>query len=655
MIKIKSLLIEMSQSMIDKTYNRWKSEGGSLNPEEVKAMCNWFESVRGNLLKKNKEGTLPLPDKFVKPNKSTNKVLDINMIENWSESEMESLQDNYGSTRSQQKQQKKVGGEFRGTQQAQLIDVSGVPKVYNNSGLVIYEASTEQSCVKLNYVFKYKGQDDKEYAYEFCIGRVGAGNRYYKYRFGSESEDQSSFYYIADTTQTADFTGAPELRDFNNWYHFFVIRSFESGNYSVTDAVNQYEKPSRHESPPTSWDGVGAFMVKHGKDSGRQAWDKIKGLEHMFKFVEPEQVEVDKAIVGEKTLNAEQFKKLTHDQKRIYIGLKAGESWGFDDEMFNACDPELKLLAINHLYRPSVKNVENTPALAKRYAKVIFTRNVEEYEKNKKLLKDRDSNNSYLPLGLIKFLNDDQKKQYYEILGKEFLSPDLIKMFFGEEYTKENILNSANELDYIPPSDDNLNIIPKNLQPVYSTLWELQENWIKKFEKLKDETKLKEAKQVDRAEVTPVRITHSQYIKIPKKNRDAVIQLSKKYPTSVIPYSIPSVIEGPAGNYYVMPTKVNISSQVAVYNDWVIIDDMDRVVGNIKDIKSVNDFKIVKDNKNFDLLTYESNYRGGGPNKFHPQDMVYLNNKPFNPTSISLKEIIHRSSSNRKIYLKELI
>ena len=651
MIKLNDLILEMSQSMIDRTYQRWKDEGGSLNPEEVKAMCNWFDSVRSNLLKKNKEGTLPLPDKFVKPDKKTNKILDINMIQNWSEAEMESLQDNYGGTRSQQKQQKKTSGGFHSTQQAQLVDVNGAPKVYGNSGIVVYEAATEQSCVKLNYVFKYKGKDDKEYSYEFCIGRVGPGNRYYKYRFGSESEEQSSFYYVADTTQPADFTDAPELRNFTNWYHFFVIRSFDSGTYAVTDAVNQYEKPSRHESPSTNWEGVGKFMAKHGGESGKQAWSKIQGLEKIFKYVEPEQQEVDKAIVGEKTLNPEQFKKLTHDQKRIYIGLKAGEGYGFDDEMFNACDPELKLLAINHLYRPAVKYVENTPALAKRYAKVIFTRNLEDFQNDKTKgadLSKRDSNNKYLPLGLIQFLSDEQKQQYYEVLGKEYLSPDLIKMFFGEEYARQNVLNSANELDYIPPSQNNYNVIPDNLKPIYKTLWQLQENWIKKFDKLKDETKLKEAKQVERAEVTPIRITYSEYIKIPKNDRDAVIDLAKKNPKSIIPYSIPSIIEGGGSNrYYVLPTKINKTSHVAVVEDWVIIDSTDKVIQKIKDIKNPKEFKI---EGRGDLISYENE---GYPRRFHPADTTFVNGSPFNPGSISLKEVLSKKS--HRITLVDLI
>jgi uncharacterized protein len=44
---------------------------------------------------------------------------------------------------------------------AELVKIDGVPIVYNTPDLKIYEGSDFGSCIKLNYAFKFKGEDNK--------------------------------------------------------------------------------------------------------------------------------------------------------------------------------------------------------------------------------------------------------------------------------------------------------------------------------------------------------------------------------------------------------------------------------------------------------------------------------------------------------------
>jgi hypothetical protein len=551
--------------------DRWQKEmRNTLSDADIKLKLNRFDQIKQNIPAKIKAGQIAVPDKFVKPDPKTNKVLNPQDILAYTWKDLEAVLDAYGE------KAEKTSNDFATVQDAEFVDVKGVPVVYSGDGIKVYEGSNYDSCVKLNYVFKYKGEDDKIYNYSFCIGRKEeASNQYYSYRFGRGGSFRS-FYFVADTTQNADIKGDPTNRNnFLNWYHFFVIHAFDNDKFGVTDAVNTYG--SNHEITDISWEDVGKFMIKNGGESGKQAWDKIKNHKDVFKYVAPPGEETDQALVRDQILNSEQFKGLNRNQKRIYISRRADQKNAFNSEMFQTLDPELKNLAIRTGtgFIPTYGDVKNNPAIGRSYARFKFTRALDQ-AKNKKFV------STLIPLPFIPYLNDDEKQQYLELFGKENLTFEYIEKYFGENAARNYVEEQTKTLQFLP--NDAIRYIQnpkiKQFYELYSKLlkpWKYASNTNISDEALEKMTSMPE--QV----VNPIPLNKDQWAELSSSDRKSILDITEKFDGDSqyldLLYALPIVVKDNGKRYVVVPADTSNSDFYST-GEWVIMDEQGNVVKN---------------------------------------------------------------------------
>jgi hypothetical protein len=567
----KPQLNEYSAGIIKQMTDKWQKEmRNTLSDTDIKLKLNRFDQIKQNIPAKIKAGQIVMPDKFVKPDPKTNKILNPQDILAYTWKDLESILDAYGE------KAEKTSNDFATVQDAEFIEVKGVPIVYSGDGIKVYEGSTYGSCVKLNYAFKYKGEDDKIYTYGFCIGRKEeASNQYYSYRFGRGGSFRS-FYFVADTTQNADIKGDPTNRNnFLNWYHFFVIHAFDNDKFGVTDAVNMYG--SNHEITDISWEDVGKFMIKNGGESGKQAWDKIKNHKDVFKYVAPPGEETDQALVRDQILSSEQFKGLNRNQKRIYISRRADQKNAFNSEMFQTLDPELKNLAIRtgNGFVPTYDDVKNNPAIGRSYARFKFTRALDQ-AKNKKFV------STLIPLPFIPYLNDDEKQQYLELFGKENLTFEYIEKYFGETAARNYVEEQTKTLQFLP--NDAIRYIQnpkiKQFYELYSKLlkpWKYASNTNISDEALEKMTSMPE--QV----VNPIPLNKDQWAELSSSDRKSILDITEKFDGDSqyldLLYALPIIVKDNGKRYVVVPADTSNSDFYST-GEWVIMDEQGNAVKN---------------------------------------------------------------------------
>jgi hypothetical protein len=443
-----NILKEYAQKIIDQLKTKWQKEKqNTLTDEQILGAINKFDNeIKPTVAKRSQNGEINLPFKFTHAGKYPisfldwlqfnqdikqgkpeaqqlrQDILDANKTDNfknikaplnpqdilqYSWNDMEAVTDAYPT------KVEKSSKDVYTVQDAELIDIKGVPKIYDTKDLKIYEGSTYDNCIKLNYAFKFKSEKDKVYSYNFCIGRKEAAiNKYYDYRFGASSRGSSyrTFYFVADPTQSASIKEpATNTENFINWYHFFVIHVFENGSFGVTDSVNQFGNKHEETGQPVntgvSWDKIGEFMVKNGGESGKIAWDKIKNLKDKFVYIKPSQEEEDLAMVQGKILNADTYSKLKRNQQRSYIVAKAKEPNSFTSEHFAFSAPDLKGLAINSGFVPTIKDLKGSQALGRTAATFAYKRMMTEFDKNQSKYDVR----TIMPLPFIKYLSETEK------------------------------------------------------------------------------------------------------------------------------------------------------------------------------------------------------------------------------------------------------
>jgi hypothetical protein len=619
----KPLLREYSEKVIKQMIDKFQKEmRNTLSDDDIKLKISRFEQIKSNLPKKieaglkGEAGGIIVPKKFTEPDPRTNKILNPQDILNYTWKDLETIIDAYGT------KGEKTSKDFNTIQDADFVDVQGVPVTYNGNGLKVYEGSSYEGCVKLNYAFKYKGEDDKIYSYGFCIGRKeDSANQYYTYRFGRGGAFRS-FYYVADTTQDADIKGDPSNREnFINWYHFFVIHAFDDGGYGVTDACNVWG--SNHEATGgdkgITWEQVGAFMIKHGGESGKKAWDKIKNIRNVFKYVEPSSKETDEALVRDKILNFEQFKNLNRNQKRIYISKRADQPNAFNSEMFSILDIDLKNLALRTGtgFKPTYNDIKGSDTLSRSYARFRFTRAINDIKDGKRII-------AVLPLPFVPFLTDEEKEKYYEEFDKvgeeSFLTFELLEKYFGDKLTKQYVNSQLKNLGFLPPEAIKYIDNPK-LKTLFKTISKLYEPWkYGKYTNISDEELTNSSSQPPQ-DVTPLPIDVKQWAKLTPEERKLIIELTEKYNKnenySELMWASPFIIKDKGQTLLLLPEP----SSTGDYEKWVLINDQNRVIKrNISGESTLEgenissgysngvseDFKRVYDIKDLDIVESDS-------------------------------------------------
>jgi hypothetical protein len=568
-------LNEYSEKVIKQMTDKFQREmKNTLSADDIKTKLNRFDQIKPNLPAKIKSGQIVMPDKFVKPDPKTKKVLNPQDILNYTWKDLETVLDAYGG------KAEKTSKDFQTVQDAEFVEVKGAPVVYNGNGIKIYEGSDYGSCVKLNYVFKYKGEDDKIYSYGFCIGRKEeASNQYYTYRFGRGGGFRS-FYFVADYTQDANIKGNPSDRNnFENWYHFFIIHAFDNDKFGITDAVNQYG--TNHEltgnDKGVSWEEIGQFMIKNGGESGKKAWDKIKNLKDVFKYVPPSDEETDQALVRDKILNFEQFKTLNRNQKRVYITRRADQPNAFNSEMFGILDVDLKNLALRtgSGFKPTYNDIKDNNALSRSYARFRLTRALDDYKNGK-------SSTTVVPLPFVQYLNDDEKKEYIDNFDDN-ISPDLIRKYFGDEVANEYINDTAKKLNYLPKEDVKYIKDPK-LKSLYELLNKLNVSWKEgETTKISDEELANQSSMPEQV-VDPKPLYLKGWQDLSATEKKVVIALIKKYNGKKeyreLIFSLPFLIKDGANEYIFAPINENPDNE-GQYDDWVLVDMNGKVVKKI--------------------------------------------------------------------------
>ena len=148
--------------------------------------------------------------------------------------------------------------------------------IYSKDGLEIYRGDSEHKCVRYG----------KNGYYSWCISYPGGRSMYSGYRFRGEAGSNRMFYFVFDRTQPDTKLAT---RGFENKYHVVAIHTTEEGKYSRTTANNG------DEETPTTWANLGRQFIADGPD-GVRMWNKIKNLEHLFKFIPPSKDELRQSL-----------------------------------------------------------------------------------------------------------------------------------------------------------------------------------------------------------------------------------------------------------------------------------------------------------------------------------------------------------------------
>jgi hypothetical protein len=594
------ILQEYSEKVIKDMVAIFQKEDSSVTDQDARDVIQKFERIKDQIPKKLASGQIVLSKKFTEKNPVTGKApLDSRMIQNYTWKDLEALFDAYGQTGAEKKAAAKQSGKgFYTVQDADLVKVQGVKQIYNTSELKIYEGSTAGSCVKLTYAFKYKNQKDEEKNYDFCIGTIGAGNRYYNYRFGKGGHF-ASFYFVVDPTQSADMkpsdNGIEDKEAFINWYHLFIIHAYDNGKYGVTDATNKYgyQHELNGNNQGVSWDEVGEFMKKYGGESGAKAWNKIKNHQDLFQYVPPNDEESEIAFSTERALPFDQFKKLSKTGKMSYIQNQAGKSSAFTKEMFDSLDPHLKFQAINSGFVPSFNLIKDSQGLLRTYTKYKYTRSMDAYRKameeagNDDRARSRAFNNlEMLPLPFVKYLTPAEQEEYLSDV-KAATTFQLVEKYFGEEATKKYVEDTAKALNYLPKEAikyiDNPELI--RIYQLYSKLtsnWEFGKDTNLSDEQLENMTKMPEQ------DVRAVPMTYSQWAELSSEEKATAVNLVKKFngnsEYAELLYALPFVVTKDGVDYVLLPSTASSSD---FYTDWVLTDKNGKIVkGDIKGDKS---------------------------------------------------------------------
>lgn len=630
------VLKEYSEKVIKDMVAVFQKEDSSVTEKDARDAIQKFERIKDQVPKKLASGQIVLSKKFTEKNPVTGKApLDPRMIQNYTWKDLEALFDAYGQTGAEKKAVAKQSGKgFYTVQDAELVDVKGVKLVYNTSELKVYEGSTAGDCVKLTYAFKYKNEKDEIESYNFCIGTVGAGNRYYNYRFGKGGHF-ASFYFVVDPTQSADMKAINGNKDaknkegFINWYHLFIIHAYDNGRYGVTDATNTYgyQHEENGNNAGVSWDAIGEFMKKYGGESGAKSWNKIKNHEDLFQYVAPNDEESEIAFSTERALPFDQFQKLSKTGKMSYIQNQAGKPHAFTSEMFNSLDPHLKFQAINSGFTPSFSMIKDSQGLLRTYTKYKHTRSMDAYKKAMEEAGDdpRAKSRAFsqleiLPLPFVKYLTPAEQEAYIDEI-KAATTFELVEKYFGDEATKKYVDSATKTLNYLPASAikyiDNPELIRiYQLLGKLTSNWEFGENTNISDEKLETMTKMPEQ------DVRAVPMTYSQWAKLTPEERTMAINLTKKLNGNEkyqeILYALPFIITRNGSDYVLLPVTASGSD---FYSDWVLVDSKGNIVK--KDIKG-DKSSIKKEDLEGIGSQFVGNYE-----RVIPAGQAIFNGKPF--------------------------
>jgi hypothetical protein len=183
---VKKPLNEYSQSVLNKLFEKFKTENVNLTDEQIQYYI----------------------DRFIAVQKSP-KVIEKDILK-YSFKDLEKLVDDFPS-----KEVKKNGNN--------TVSFSETELVYNKPPLQIFHGDSPKTCIKIR----------GDFSASWCIART-AGNMYHNYRFAG---NEPSFYFVKNQER---LNKIKNLKD--DPYCFFVIQIYKNGNYIITNSLNDGDK-----------------------------------------------------------------------------------------------------------------------------------------------------------------------------------------------------------------------------------------------------------------------------------------------------------------------------------------------------------------------------------------------------------------------------
>lgn len=369
-------LKEVNAKIVTMLKARWKQENKNLDDEQMDYYLQRFEQLKNNPKITNKD------------------------ITKYSWHDLEHLIDSFPV---------KPGKEFK----KNSAEVDG-DLVYDKNNIKIYSGKTMKQCI--TYANNEK--------YSWCISRTNvASNLYTNYRFGNNPR---SFYFVFDQDKPDIKSGG----SFVDPIHAFVVHAEEDGEYGFSNANNTGDTNN------LSWEQLGA-KIKSFKD-GSSTWEKMKGLESLFKYIPPTEEESEIAMMKGKHLSDEQFLALNYRLKTAYINLGRELS----SNTFKSLDNDLKNLYINQGHVIPFEWVKDNLPLIKRFITLqIRDKNPlnDEYlayftpeQKSwffKNILFDKNTESQYIDFGMIRDNFPEEEEAYidFKLKNLDYLPPDAIK------------------------------------------------------------------------------------------------------------------------------------------------------------------------------------------------------------------------------------
>ena len=258
MIKLKNILFEISDSLKKQFMDKVRKSGYSLTDEQFKYYIDAFERNRENRIFPSKDifsYTYQVDDENRK--QFTFKYLENLIDQNFSRETMSKAEIN---TRDDK-------------------DI-----IYNQNGIVIWDADTKQKCIKY-------GKPGNNY----CVARNDSSNMFNSYRY----QNRLTFYFVLDKTKRE-----------SDPFSFFSIAVTDGTNindktkeqYYVTDRDNEINKLK-------SWD----FIISKNKN--------IENLQGLFKPKPLSKKEYQRYERFKYRISDEEYKPLNYDDKLFYIQM----------------------------------------------------------------------------------------------------------------------------------------------------------------------------------------------------------------------------------------------------------------------------------------------------------------------------------------------
>jgi len=514
-----SLLREYSQKVIDSLLEKWKEEK-SYNERVARNLIDRFDKIKSNL--KAKKDILPIPDRIrdkgsfadltqytfeelvkliaVYGEKKSNIVKDsirkfsgslggdaeaVNIVKSYIERFLNNKEDL--SLRVDGNQQEVISlipdkllnlylyldpRNYSWEELENLLDSvyptkgksivnsaqGGNKMVYKKNSLEIWLGDEKDHCIK--YGAGADPEKDEEgnlkTKYNFCISTPGGGNLYRKYRYAESS--LQTIYFVFDRSKSSDKDPSGNWEDI---YHVAVIHKvhnpedFKGKGYLVTFANNR----TRYVE---DWDEVLSLMDEDLKS-------KLNNLEDVFKPVPLSRQDRDDLIIGSTALTLSKFRELPVEDKLKYVQIKSPNS-EIPDEILKVLKQvkieesgkksNLAIVAINngHLIPHSI--LQDEPALARRYALKNFRTPAED---------------TIVPLPYVKYLDDKDKKTYYEKHKDTFLTFEFIDEFLGEEFLPDFVNFNLSKYQYLPKKAEKY--VPSDKKDIFNILSKYYDKW----------------------------------------------------------------------------------------------------------------------------------------------------------------------------------